>query len=209
MAQASTNAPPGMVLVPAGEFLFDKVKRQTVKLNAFWIDKDPVTNREYEKFVAATGRPRPTYWPDGPLPEALLDHPVVKVTYEDAQAYATWAQKDLPTPLQWEKAARGVDGRKYPWGSAFDAHRTNTKESALGKTVPVHALTDESPYGVRGTSGNVLQWTRGFADAEKTQRVLKGGSYRQYLGALTWSHGAAPFETRDDVGFRCTRLVPA
>ncbi|HZV02818.1 MAG TPA: SUMF1/EgtB/PvdO family nonheme iron enzyme [Planctomycetota bacterium] len=206
MADDGTGSPEGMVLVAAGPFLFGREKR-TVTLGAFWIDRDPVTNRAYLAFVEATERGRPTYWPIGTLPEALLDHPVVCVTFEDAQAYARWAGKDLPTPAQWEKAARGADGRKFPWGSGFDTHRTNTKESAQGKTVPVTKLRDESPYGCRGMAGNVLEWTRGIADPKEGKRVVKGCSFRTYLGAASWSYDMAESASNDALGFRCVKPV--
>src|SRR5579872_6897124 len=95
-------AAPG-ILVPAGPFLFGREKQQVV-LAAFWIDRDPVTNREYDEYVAKTGASRPPHWPPGPLPAELAEHPVVSVTWDEALAYAQFAGRELPTPAQWEKA---------------------------------------------------------------------------------------------------------
>ncbi|MBI3722528.1 SUMF1/EgtB/PvdO family nonheme iron enzyme [bacterium] len=198
---------PGMVLVPAGPFLFGRDK-QEVALSAFWIDKDPVTNREYDDYVGKTGSARPPGWPPGPLPPGIAEHPVVNVSFDEAAAYAKFLGKELATPAQWEKAGRGTDGRKFPWGSGFEPNRTNTKEAAVGRTVPVSALKDESPYGCRGMSGNVFQWTRGIYDAKKQTRVTKGGSFRNYLGALAWSYEVPPAQASDNIGFRCVEIVP-
>src|SRR5437870_247933 len=95
-------APPvGMILVAAGAFLFGRDKAE-VKLGAFWIDRDPVTNREYYDYVGKTGAARPSHWPPGVLPDALALLPVVHVSFEEASAYAKFHEKDLPTPVQWE-----------------------------------------------------------------------------------------------------------
>ena len=112
-----------MVYVPAGEFVMgdDQMPRssprRTVTLDAFWIYKNDVTVAQYRKFCQATGRQMPQTptwgWKD--------DHPVVNVTWDDAKAYCDWAGAALPTEAQWEKAARGTDGRMYPWGNEWDA----------------------------------------------------------------------------------------
>jgi len=205
---APPQAHPGMVLVPAGPFRFGRGK-SSVEIGAYWIDRDPVTNREYDEYVGKTGSARPRGWPPGPLPPAIADHPVVNVTYEEALAYARSLGKELPTPAQWEKAARGPDGRKFPWGDSFDPRRTNTKEAAIGRTIPVSEMRDESPHGCRGMSGNVFHWTRGIYDAKKGTRELKGGSFRTYLGASAWSYEAPADQANDTIGFRCVKVVPA
>jgi len=151
-----------MVLVPAGEFYFgpDRVK---LTLPDFYIDRYPVTNAEYKKFVEATGAPEPTHWRRGTWPEGKADHPVVNVTWEQAAAYAEWAGKRLPTEEEWEKAARGTDGREWPWGSTFDPSRCNTNESGIWDTTPVgkYSPAGDSPYGAADMAGNVWEWIGG------------------------------------------------
>lgn len=208
MGQNGTGGPDGMLLVPAGPFIFGR-DRRTVALGAFWIDRDPVTNAAYETFVNATEHARPVHWPAGPLPAELLEHPVVYVTFADAEAFARFSHRELPTPAQWEKAARGTDGRKFPWGAGFDTHRTNTKEAARNKTVPASKLRDESPFGCRGMGGNVIEWTRGVADPAAGTRVVKGSSFRTYLGAASWTHEVAPTARHDALGFRCVKAISA
>ena len=114
-AAPAAVVPEGMVLVPAGEFLFGKDKRPAT-LPAYYIDRTEVSNAAYAKFAAATGRAAPTGKPE---------FPVVNITIQDARDYAAWAQQKLPTSQQWEKAARGTAGLLYPWGDKPDASRAN------------------------------------------------------------------------------------
>ena len=115
-----------MILIPAGEFIMGSPEgegedyehpQHTVFLDAFYIDKYEVTNAQYKQFMDATGRKAPEYWEDERLNQP--NQPVVSVTWHDAVAYANWAEKRLSTEAEWEKAARGTDGRKYPWGSGI------------------------------------------------------------------------------------------
>ena len=129
-----------MVLVPAGEFLMgstdyeDEKPPHRVSLDAFYIDKFETTNGLYKRFMDATNRTAPSLWSNTSYNGA--SQPVVGVSWEDADAYCRWAGKRLPTEAEWEKAARGTDGRKYPWGEQWDASRANA-ENKLGKTAPV------------------------------------------------------------------------
>jgi formylglycine-generating enzyme required for sulfatase activity len=169
---------PDMILVPAGEFVMgaepkhdaytrDRERPQhTLMLADFHIARTPVTNAEYAAFVQATDHPAPACWTDGDEPDGKADHPVVQVTWYDAMAYGRWLSEctgqayRLPSEAEWEKAARGSDGRLYPWGDAWDPSRCNTKESGIGDTTPVTAYSNgASPYGVLGMAGNVFEWT--------------------------------------------------
>jgi formylglycine-generating enzyme required for sulfatase activity len=210
MTPATVEAPPGMVLVPAGPFLFGTELRELV-IDAFFCDRDPVTNTEFDAFLRATGHTPPQNWPFGRMTPEVGVLPVNMVSFADARAYAAWARKELPTEAQWEKAARGTDGRKYPWGARFDAFRTNTRESARGRLIAVTELTDESPYGCRGMSGNVYQWTRSYFNKAKQTRVIKGGCFRDYLGSVAWRHEQTADRPREVVGLRCVKrlAVPA
>ena len=121
-----------MVLVPAGEFIMgddsihDASPKRKIYLNAFYMDKDEVTNAEYAKFCRATGYRTPRHWQGGRIPPGRENHPVVCVSWEDASAYVNWAGKRLPTEAEWEKAARGTDGRRFPWGSTWSPSKCNS-----------------------------------------------------------------------------------
>jgi len=193
-----------MVLVPAGEFYFgpDRVK---LSLPDFYIDRFPVTNAEYKKFVEATGAPEPTHWRRGTWPEGKADHPVVNVTWEQAAAYAEWAGKRLPTEEEWEKAARGTDGREWPWGSTFDPSRCNTNESGIWDTTSVgkYSPAGDSPYGAADMAGNVWEWIGG--KPSPLRMPLRGGDWLDTKEeARTHSRRMhTPKRKNDFIGFRC------
>jgi len=228
-----------MVHIPAGSFLMGSDESRgnegpahTVHVNAFYIDRYPVTHEEYKRFVDATGHPVPCYdveWaePYGynwdpqkrTPPKGKERHPVVLVSWEDAQAYATWAGKRLPTEAEWERAARGADGRRWPWGDGFVQGRCNTRESGANGTVPVgqYSPRDESPDGVGDMVGNVWEWTSSLFrpypydadDGRESQeaegwRVLRGGSWRNDLDrARCTARLDGDFLFFNNVGFRC------
>jgi len=173
-----------LIEVPAGEFMMgseesdDERPVHKVDLDTFYVARYPVTNAQWARFVAATGRKPPKHWPDGVCPPDKATHPVVYVTWHDARAYAEWAGLHLLSEAQWEKAARGgvqipnpqnpgelVDNphprRRYPWGDEFDKSKCNTRESGVGDTTPVgrYSLQGDSPYGVADMAGNVWEWT--------------------------------------------------
>lgn len=180
---------PRCELVPAGPFLMgtpdaersglakryggtresyaEESPQHEVDLAAFAITRVPVTNALYEQWVIATGATIPLAWRGGVLQEDLRDHPVVDVNWYDAVAFALWlsertgTQWGLPTEAQWEKAARGDDGRQFPWGNTFDAELCNVRESARSGTTPVGMFPEgASPYGLLDVAGNVWEWTR-------------------------------------------------
>lgn len=155
------------VLVPAGEFEMgtDNLKTDDqnrpafkVSTNAYRIDKHPVTNAEYAVFVASTGHRPPLHWANGRIPKGLELHPVTMISWFDANSYAEWKGKRLPSEAEWEKAARGTDGRRWPWGNAMDATRLNTYYN-IGSTTEVGRFPEgASPYGVMDMAGNVQEW---------------------------------------------------
>ena len=175
---AGGPAPNGHLLqsVAGGPFAYGPTRRR-VHLDAFAIDRFPVTNRQFHTFLEATGYtpddPRAflRHWHRGP-PRELLDHPVVFVDHRDALAYASWLGLRLPTEAEWEKAARGTDGRRYPWG-----RRQPTADCAnFGRhhkgTTPVSAHPEgRGPYGTEDMAGNVWEWT---ADADRDGFVTDG-----------------------------------
>ena len=173
-------------------------------LATYYIDVYPVSNGDYARFVAATGHHPPRHWPDGTCPDRLCDHPVVFVTWNDAQAYAAWAGKILPTSQQWEKAARGTRGTIYPWGDQPTPAKCNVRENGVGDTTERNCYQSGiSPYGVYDLCGNVWEWC---ASQTKPGRYeLKGGAWTSPFSRATPSsfNDAAASMCDDDTGFRC------
>ncbi|OIR19346.1 serine/threonine-protein kinase pkn1 [mine drainage metagenome] len=155
------------VLIPAGKFqMGTNLKnadaashpQHTVQLKAYRIDKYLVTNAQYARFIAATGHRPPSSWKDGKIPQGAALYPVTMVNWYDATAYSKWAGKRLPTEAEWEKAARGTDGRRWPWGNEMDPARLNTYYN-VGSASNVNTYSNGvSPYGVYDMAGNVDEW---------------------------------------------------
>ena len=191
-----------MVYVPAGEFMMgssdadgqaqdDEKPQHTVYLDAFWIDRTEVTNAQYRKCVEAGACPEPRCWVYGDYNGP--GQPVVCVTWDDAQAYAAWAGGRLPTEAEWEKAARGTDGRIYPWGdSAPDCDKANYSTCVNHPVVIGSYRPGASPYGALDMAGNVWEWVADryeqgyyvYSPARNPQgpdwgdsRLLRGGSF--------------------------------
>jgi formylglycine-generating enzyme required for sulfatase activity len=192
-----------MALVEAGEFLSGP-ENESVFLSAFHIDVYQTTNREYAEFVAATGHQIPNHWVDGTFPGHLSNHPVVFVTWDDANAYAEWARKELPTSQQWEKAARGPHDDTYPWGNSSTTAKCNVRESGIRATTPVDRYhSGASPYGVYDMCGNVWEWCSTIT--EPNRRELKGSAFTSPFSraAPATFNDAATDMLDDDTGFRC------
>jgi len=208
------NPPSDMILIPAGDFLMGDQK-QSVHVDAFYIDKVPVTNAEYAKFVEATGRAPPPNWEErgGTYPPDRANHPVVFVNWFDAQDYAAWAGKRLLTEAEWEKAARGTDGRVYPWGDWFDKVMCNASEAGIGGTTPVgkYSPFGDSPYKVCDMAGNVWEWTATDWAPGSSSKVQRGGSFanRGSYARCAYRYLGVPEPRNPNVGFRCGMSVLA
>jgi formylglycine-generating enzyme required for sulfatase activity len=191
-------------------------------LSGFYIEKFPVTNTDYRVFVFETGRTPPAHWlGEGEnagkmiFPKEAALHPVTHVTWEDAEAYAKWSGKRLPTSAEWEKAARGPGGNIWPWGNLWDPDKSNSAESGVGTTSPVEAYKlGKSYYGVYDMVGNVWQWcSDAVASTEESHpeplRVLRGGSWRSPVFYTRCAIRYAMDATRaaDNIGFRCAKDV--
>ncbi len=174
LAEVNALLPPDVwddldtqIVIPSGPFLMGSDKKRTseqnrpqhrVDLPAYSIDKYPTTNIQYARFIADKGYRPPLNWVDGAIPPEMETHPVVMVSWYDASNYCSWAGKRLPSEAEWEKAARGSDGRRWPWGEHMDASRLNTYYS-VGSTTDVRAYPQgASPYGVMDMAGNVFEW---------------------------------------------------
>jgi len=222
------EAPPeGMVYVPAGKFLMgdgkgkkDERPVHEVYLSGYFIDRTEVTNRAYLAFCEATGRKPPAYAGDRRVNQAV--QPVVGVSWYDAEAYCKWLGKRLPTEAEWEKAARGEELRRYPWGEEFAPGLAN---AILGDgfrfSAPVGSFPGgASPYGVLDMAGNVYEWCadwygpKYYAKSPKENprgprkgkfKVLRGGSWEHPRFELRTAHRwrLPPDQYRPYVGFRC------
>lgn len=243
------QAPPltEMVIVPAGPFTMgsqegpeDEQPMHEVKLAQFSIDRFPVTNAQYAEFlngVSAQAR-KPPHLLDYADPdvrvyrrgdkwaadEGFENHPVVEVPWAGALAYCTWRGKRLPTEAEWEKAARGTDARRYPWGSELPEQRRARYGAGYNETGPVDAYpAGASPYGVRDLSGNAWEWVssqyRAYpyrADDGREDlkpgpvRGTRGGGHDSPEAEITTTHRGAklsrnPASGHHNIGFRCAR----
>jgi len=214
-----------MVVVPAGEFIMgsdgpeayeDEKPASKIFVPAFSIDKFEVTNARYRRCVEAGACTRPVGQAyDDPT---KADHPVTVVSWKQAVAYCRWAGKRLPTEAEWEKAARGTDGRRYPWGDRFDGERANAGYTN-GTTAVGSYPQGASPYGAMDMAGNVWEWTaslyrpypydpsEGREDLEaRGARVNRGGSWYAGPKDARTSHRANAghiYRRIADLGFRC------
>lgn len=203
--QGIPEPPEGMVLVPAGEFLYGEEKEKHY-LDAFYIDIYPITNAQYKKFIEATGHRKPEYWNDDIFNQP--DQPVVGVSWFDANEYADWAGKRLPSEEEWEKAARGNDGREYPWGNKEPTSILANFGENEGRTTPVNKYPKgKSPYDCYDMGGNVWEWCSDLYDDDKPYRVIRGGSWTDdtYLLRSAYRDGGRPNYGNDFEGFRCAR----
>jgi formylglycine-generating enzyme len=231
-----------MILVPAGSFPMgvpkgdrdggrDEYPRHEVMLDNYYIDTYEVTHGRYAEFVKATGHrtpenpkyPKRTLWSDH-LSDSLSERPVINVDWQDAEAYCRWAGKRLPTEAEWEKAARGTDDRRFPWGNVEPTHKhLNFNQQWQGEKtlMPVGSYeAGKSPFGAYDMAGNVWEWVADWYDPlyyEKspmvnpkgpdsgTYKVLRssGWSVETPLVRLFTRVKSDPTNRNDSTGFRC------
>ncbi len=200
---------------------------RVMQINSFWIDKYPVTNAQFKRFLDATHYlPKDDLnflheWVNGTYPAGWDNKPVTWVSIEDARAYALWAGKRLPHEWEWQYAAQGTDGRTYPWGNNWNADAIPVPDK--GRTMRGPDAVDAhpkgaSPFGVMDLVGNVWQWTDEYVDERTRGGILRGGSYYQPQGSIWYfpqayklnEHGKllmmAPSKDRAaTLGFRCVQ----
>lgn len=242
---AAEKMPVDMVYIPAGWFEMgsnesdgrvgmtigvDEMPRHKVYVKNFYIDRFEVTNIQFLNFLVNSGDPyRPSHWEEREsFSKGEEKHPVVDIDWMDADAYCKWVGKRLPTEVEWEKAARGPDGRTWPWGNRYEKDMANTTESGRMWTAPVGSYPgDISPYGVYDMVGNVREWVDGWYVPYPGNtvsinyytgpyRVLRGGSYEttlhrygraaaRYSITSTLATRGHTWHSNFDHGFRCAK----
>ncbi|OYT72898.1 MAG: hypothetical protein CFK52_03615 [Chloracidobacterium sp. CP2_5A] len=226
-------APPGMVYIPGGAFTmgnnasaddFEKPEHER-KVAPFFMDKTEVTNEQYAQFVQETGHPPPLNWRgQKTFPPGTAKLPVAEVSWDDAQAFAKWAGKRLPTEVEWEYAARGTDRRLYPWGNEFDSSKLNAGRDISqikDQRRQVGSFSGESPFGLLDMAGNVSEWTESGYDlypgsqaVVKPQfqplKIVRGGCFADDARKTMTTRRLMNERTFRDLstGFRCAKDAP-
>jgi formylglycine-generating enzyme required for sulfatase activity len=250
--QPASSLPDGMVKIPGGDYVFrvegievegsddigvdvqysweDSPRRyheHRMHIKPFYMDKYPVTNAEFKKFLDASHyHPADSLnflkdWTNGSYPTGWDNRPVTWVSIEDARAYAKWAAKRLPHEWEWQFAAQGTDGREYPWGDGWQ--QSAVPQPDKGRTMRGPDAVDAhpsgaSPFGVMDLVGNVWQWTDEYVDEHTRGGILRGGSYYQPQGSIWYfpqaykngTHGkllmmAPGYDRSGALGFRCVK----
>ena len=250
--KAASTSPEGMVKIPEADYLFKvagieiegfndigvdvqypweasprRFHEHPMHIKSFFIDKYPVTNADFRKFLDATHyQPKDALnflrdWKDGTFPQGWDNRPVTWVSLEDSRAYATWAGKRLPHEWEWQYAAQGTDGRLYPWGQEWNASAVPVPDKSRTMRGPdaVDAHPGgASPFHVMDMVGNVWQWTEEFVDEHTRGGILRGGSYYQPQGSIWYfpqayklnEHGkllltSPSLDRSAALGFRCVQ----
>jgi len=224
-----TETPTDMVKVPKGPFLYGEKRVREVIDHDYWIDTYPLTNEKYRAFILADGYGNqaywseegwkwktnhnivaPDYWNDTKCNKA--DYPVVGVSYFEAEAYAKWVGKRLPTEREWEKAARGEDGPEYPWGDQIDKSKCNSSEAGFGQTTSVTQYPNGvSPHGCYDMAGNVWEWCADwYYEEQKDWRVARGGSWlnNTMYQRVSNRYGFDVGYRSGDIGVRLVQDIP-
>lgn len=245
VALSSQNSPPSneLVLIPEGIFLMgsegrvtaegrgnaDEQPRHKVYVKNFYIDRHEVTNQQYKAFADNTENRFPRHWNGEDPPDGKKDHPVIYINWFEANDYCHWIGKRLPSEAEWEKAARGTQGLRFPWGNTFDVAKANTPQRSLSlekkmDTMPVGSFEEgKSPYGIYDMAGNVYEWTMNWYKPHphnpqpnqhygEKNKIVKGGSYFDCLSygcglsAPTFNRTRfAPIIRNKSFGFRCAK----
>lgn len=220
-----------MVEIPTGPFTLgndnsdpNEAPAQQMDLPAFMIDAYEVTNADYAAFVQAAGyttyrkqQGSPQNW-RWAFKEGKENHPVVFITFDDAQAFCQWAGKRLPTEFEWEKAARGPDRFLYPWGNEYSASELNGKDGGLRQTTAVGSYPANG-YGLYDTAGNIKEWVdspyvaypgSNYQDSHYSPdyRGIRGGGWfdeAKFVLATNRNGGDPAITANDDIGFRCAK----
>ena len=184
---------PGVDVQYPGEFSPRRFHRERMHLKSFFIDRTPVTNAEFKKFMDAANYHPPDdhnflkHWSNGNYPDGAGNEPVTWISIEDARAYAAWAGKRLPHDWEWQYAAQGTDGRLYPWGNEWNAQALPPPDHGRTMRAPTNVdafPAGASPFGVLDMEGNVSQWTDEFRDDHTRAAILRGGAFYQPRGSI-------------------------
>jgi formylglycine-generating enzyme required for sulfatase activity len=188
----------GMVNIPAGSYPIST--DSNIEVADFWIDRYEITNNDYAKFIDDTQNDPPRYWVDGQIPSGQRNHPVSQIVWDQAEEYCSWAGKRLPTEAEWEIAARGPFGWKYPWGNNPDSVKQETKGTRPVDSNPANL----SYFGAYYMSGNVWEWVKDpYTSTAKNEHVMRGGAYGP-LDVLTTAISVPDNSSANEkAGFRC------
>jgi serine/threonine-protein kinase len=193
-----------------------------IVVKPFFIDTHEVTCDEYQKFIAATEYPTPPGWINGQYPTGTARRPVTGVNWDDANAYAKWAGKRLPSEAEWEFAARGTEGRRYPWGNEWRPGFSNADSTSLGRMSDVGAYSaGASPFGLFDMVGNAWEWTSSdfiaypgsnvSVQSSEDNKVIRGGCYlskkTQATATYRFSWSARNAEGYENTSFRCVKDI--
>lgn len=221
-----------MILIPAGSFemgsaaqdaqaMDDERPIHTVDLNAYWMDKTEITNKMYAGCITANFCTEPARSPYY-LQAQYANHPIRGISWTQAETYCAWADRRLPSEAEWEKAARGTDGRIYPWGNMPPNSQLANFNQSVNDTRPVGSYpSGASPYGILDMAGNVWEWVADgynplyysisldfnpISDTVKNLKVLRGGNWDSNAQGIRSANRFWAFPGRNDTdGFRCAK----
>jgi formylglycine-generating enzyme required for sulfatase activity/curli biogenesis system outer membrane secretion channel CsgG len=206
----------GMFLMGTDDPLYANSNRRLMRVRPFQIDQTEVSNGDYLGFVEANNHRRPVSWIQGMMLPENAKLPVVGISWEDARMYCRFLSKRLPTEAEWERTARGTQGRKYPWGPSFSPNFSVTRESGIDSSVNVESANrDQTPEGVRNLAGNVREYVSdAYRPGGRAERISESNNLERVVRGSSWAFGSfeaagfyrgysRPNLAWPDVGFRC------